>query len=277
MRPSRRVLQVGGDRLVQTCRRLRAVPGPPVGIQVGVDRLGQCAVRHAAVGLGCCSVERRPHQGVPKSHARTDLDEACDLGRHDRACGDAEALGRPPEQRHVTNRFGRRDQQQLLGLQRKRLHASQKALLDATRQRSWGRDTEPARERGRCHAVRQLQQRKRIPACLGDDPVTDPLIQAPPNFGRQQYARVAVCQTHHIKLRQAGEFVVSAALADREEHGDAFRLQAPRHERQHLARGPIQPLGIIDQAHVRPFLGRRRQQAQHGKRHQEVIRGAAIH
>jgi hypothetical protein len=39
---------------------------------------------------------------------------------------------------------------------------------------------------------------------------------------------------------------------------------------------PIQPLGIIDQAHERPLLGRRRQQAQHGKSHHEVIRGSAI-
>jgi hypothetical protein len=62
-------------------------------------------------------------------------------------------------------------------------------------------------------------------------------------------------------------------LADREDHGESLRLQAPRHERQRLPGSSIEPLRIIDQAHQRTRLG---QQAQDRKRHQELIRGGAI-
>ena len=49
-------------------------------------------------------------------------------------------------------------------------------------------------------------------------------------------------------------------LREQEEH--RLRLEAPRDEREHLRRGPIQPLGIVDQADERLCFRRVGQQAQ---------------
>ena len=57
------------------------------------------------------------------------------------------------------------------------------------------------------------------------------------------------------QIRQPGQFVRLARLTLREKQHNRLRLQAPRHERQHLCRGPVKPLGIINQTHQRPFLG----------------------
>lgn len=102
---------------------MRAMPCPPIGIHAGIGRLGQRAMRHAAVGLGCRPVDRRAHQRMAESHASTELDQAGGLGRGDRVGSDAESLSRAPEQRHVADRLGRRREQQLLCLERQRLHS----------------------------------------------------------------------------------------------------------------------------------------------------------
>jgi len=59
---------------------------------------------------------------------------------------------------------------------------------------------------------------------------------------------------------------------DGEQQRDPLGVQPPRHERQRLRRGPVQPLRIIDQARQRPARGHLRQQAQHRQADQEPVR-----
>ena len=69
--------------------------------------------------------------------------------------------------------------------------ALQEAALDPARERARVRQPEAAGQLGRRQPARQLQQRQRVAARLGDDPVADPLVQ-PPGRGRgQQRAGVA--------------------------------------------------------------------------------------
>jgi hypothetical protein len=78
------------------------------------------------------------------------------------------------------------------------------------------------------------------------------------------------------QLREPGERLPvrlpAAGLADREHQGDRFRQEAARDERQHLRRGAVEPLRVVDEADERPLRGRVRQEAEHGQPHEEAVR-----
>jgi len=100
---------------------------------------------------------------VVEAHAGADLDQPGRLGRRRRAGSDAELLGCAPEHGHVTDRLGRRGQQQRLRLRRKRFGPPQKALLDATRQRPWLGKPEAARQLRRRQAIRSSSSASGLP------------------------------------------------------------------------------------------------------------------
>ena len=52
-------------------------------------------------------------------------------------------------------------------------------------------------------------------------------------------------------------------LAFREHEDNRLRRQTPRHEREHLRRRPVKPLGVIDKAHQRMLLRGVREHAEH--------------
>ena len=60
-------------------------------------------------------------------------------------------------------------------------------------------------------------------------------------------------------------------LADREDHDDGLGCETARHEAQHLRGGPIEPLGIVDQADERLRCRDLGQQTQDGEPDQETI------
>ena len=53
--------------------------------------------------------------------------------------------------------------------------------------------------------VRQLDQRQRVPACLGDDPVANPSVQRARDHRLEHGPRVVVGQTGNGQLREAAE------------------------------------------------------------------------
>jgi hypothetical protein len=97
----------------------------------------------------------------------------------------------------------------------------------------------------------QLQQRERVAAGLGQDPVPDPLVDHPRQRGRQQRARVVVSDPLDAQLRQAVEVAGVTGLADGEHHGDPLRQQPARDEGQRLRGRAIEPLRVVDEAHQR--------------------------
>ena len=61
-------------------------------------------------------------------------------------------------------------------------------------------------------------------------------------------ARILVREPLQPQVGQARQFVEFGCLPYGEQQDDRLRLDAPGHERQHLGRGLVKPLGVIDQA-----------------------------
>ena len=69
----------------------------------------------ASFGCGRGPVRGRTDERMTEPYARADLDQACRLGRFRRLGPEAEPLGRAPQQRHITDRLRRRQQEQAPG------------------------------------------------------------------------------------------------------------------------------------------------------------------
>ena len=108
---------------------------------------------------------------------------------------------------------------------------------------------------------------------LGHDTIPDLLIQPDPDHRPQQPARIFVPQPPDLQVRQPPKRLAGVARGEQQPHG--VRQQPPRHERQHLRGGPVQPLRVIDQAQQRPVFRRLRQQGQHRQPDQEPVRRTA--
>ena len=270
LRPAGRAFELGGDVLVRPGRGLGPVPGPAIRIGLRVSRLGQRRVQLLPVGQRRRPVGRRARQRMPEPHPAAELDQPRLHRRRPGLDRDAQPPSRPPHQRPVTGRIGRRQLQQPPGLVGQGVQLTGKAILNPARQRRGTRQPEAARQLRRAQSAWQLQQRQRVPPGLGDDQVGDPRVQRPGQRRGQQRPRIAVTQPCNFELWQPGQF--RARLADREHQADRVGAQPPRREPQRLRRGPVQPLRVIDQADQRPVLGHLRQQAQHSQAHQEPVR-----
>ena len=120
--------------------------------------------------------------------------------------------------------------------------------------------TEAARQLGRAHVPRQLQQGQRIAPGLGDDPLADALVEPAGHGRRQQRSRVLVAEPFEPQLRQARDVAVIARLADGEHDRHPLGEQPARHESEHLLRGIVEPLEIVDETQQRLLLGQLREQ-----------------
>jgi hypothetical protein len=101
--------ELRGDILVGACRRLGEVPGAPIGIGLGVGRLGQRPMPPPPLLRRCRPVDRRAHQRMAKPHPAVDLDQSGQLRRLECGTGDRESRGRTPQERRIAGGL-RRDQ-----------------------------------------------------------------------------------------------------------------------------------------------------------------------
>ena len=77
------------------------------------------------------------------------------------------------------------------------------------------------------------------------------------------------------QLRQARQLALVARVAHREHDRHRLGQQPPRDEAEHLRRGGVEPLGVVDEAQQRPLRGHLGQQAERGQRDEEAVgRGA---
>jgi hypothetical protein len=247
------------------------VPCPAIGIRLRIRRLGDRAVDLPALGRRRRPVHRRPHQRVTEAHPRTELDEAGRLGRRRGLDAHAESLGGAPQQGQIAERLRGCREQQPPRLGRQKLELPQEALLDATRERIAVEDPEPARQLSRGHPTRKFEQRERVAAGFGDDPLNDLLVEATGDRGLQQPPRVVVGDPLDDQLRQPAQLRVVARLAHCKEQPQGLGQQAPRRERQGLCGSAIEPLRVIDQADQRTLLRDVRQQSQRRQRDEETV------
>ncbi len=264
-------LELVGDLLVRPLSGVRAVPGTAIRFETGVGHLRQRCVRAPALALRRRPIDGRPHQRMPEANLRPDVEQAV-LGRgRDRRVRDPEPLGGAPHDRRISSRFRRRDQEQEPRLLGQLVEPALETLLDPARQRDQIRHPEPPGQLGGRKPSRELQQRERVPPGLGDDPVANAVVEAAGDDGRKQGARIFVVQPVEEKLRQAAQLRRRAGLAHGEHERDGFRKEAPGHEPEYLARGFVQPLGVLDDAEKRLFVGDPGEEGQGPERHEETV------
>jgi hypothetical protein len=109
-----RAFELLGDLLVGPGRRLRAVPGAPVGIEPRIRGLGQRRVQRVPFIRRRRAVGRRAHGRVTEAHLGADLEQAAVDCRRRGPRIDAELLGRSPHEQRVADGIGRRQPQQPL-------------------------------------------------------------------------------------------------------------------------------------------------------------------
>ena len=269
----RRLLERGGHLFVGPGGRGSQVPHPPLRIGLGVRRRGQRQVGDAAILRGPGRVGSRPHQGVPEPHLGADLQQLFRIGRSRRVMSQAQRRGGPPQQRGIPGGVGRSQQHQPLGRLRQRPHPLHVVVLETTRQTRRGRTGKATRQLGLVQSSRQLQQPQRVSPRLGHDPVANPVVQMTWDRGGQQRPRVLVSDPFDRQRRQTRKHLLTGRLPDREQEQHRLRQQPPGDEPEHLARGVVQPLSVIDQADQRPRGGVLGQQAQSGQTHHEPVGG----
>ena len=210
---------------------------------------------------------------MPEPHSCPEFQQP-GLGRRRRRLNrDSEPCGRLPHQARVADRIGRCQQQQPPGLGRQGLRPAAEALLDPPRQRYRAGQPEPARQFRQGQPPRQLQQRQRVAPRLGDDLITDPLIERRREHRIQQRPGIVIPQARQHQLRQPRSLV--ARRARREDQAHRLRRQPARHEPEYLRGGAVEPLLVVHQADQRSFPGHVGQQAQHGQADQEPVRRRA--
>ena len=207
-----------------------------------------------------------------EAHARAELDHSRGFAGRQRVDRNAQLCRRAEEQRGVADRFGRRDEQQLLGLRQGGLDATDEALLDRCRRRPPARDPEPAGQLGRGDASRHLEDGQRNAARLGDDAVSHLRVDSAQHDRFQQLARIGVGQALDLELRQPGQHRRGASRTAKTS-GDRLGQQPPGDEAERLHRHLVEPLRVVDDAEQRLVVGGGGHQAQHGQPDQETVRG----
>jgi hypothetical protein len=172
-----RLVELGGDVLIVIGRSLRQMPGPSVRILLRVGHGGQRRVQLLPFAQRRRAVGRRAGQRMAEPDPAAELDQSRLHGRRARPGTDAQAAGRPPQQRPVAGRIGRGQLQQPAGLGGQGVQLAGEAGLDPAGQRRDSGQAEPAGQLGRGQAAREFQQRQRVAPGLGDDQVADPRVQ----------------------------------------------------------------------------------------------------
>ena len=173
LRPAGRALELQGDLLVRPRRGRGQMPRTTVRVGLPIGRLRQRQMDRAALLCRRRPVHRRAHQRMAERHPLADRQQPVRLRGLRGRRPDPEPLGRAPQQQRIADRLRRRDQQQTPRVVRERLESPDEALLDPPCQRLRAQQAEAARQLRRRQPPRQLEQRQRIPARLGDDPVPD--------------------------------------------------------------------------------------------------------
>lgn len=180
------------------------MPSPTVGIDLGISGKGQGAVHFPTVGHVCRPIGRRADERVVKTHAGAELDHPGGFSRPQRIHSDTQIRCGTREHHRITDRIRRCEQRQLTSVRGQRLNSADEALFHLPDR--WSRADDPEATgalRGR-DVARHFQQRQRIAATLGDEPVTDPLVEPPHNHRVQQVPGIAVRKPFEPQLGQAG-------------------------------------------------------------------------
>ena len=206
------------------------MPGSAVGIGLSIGRCRQRAVGSPPVGRGRRSIDRRPDEWVLEANPRVDLQQLLVDGGFCGARVDPKGARGMPEQRDVPGGLGGCQQHQLPGHVRQRSDTPEVVVLDLLRQISCIGKREAARQLGCAHAPWELQQRQRVAAGFGHDPIPDTIVEPARRDRRQQRAGMLVVKARDPQVPQALEVARFVRLASREDDRHRLREQPSRNE-----------------------------------------------
>src|SRR6185503_20569225 len=136
------------------------------------------------------SVDRRPHERMPKPYSRAELDQARISRRRRRLGANPELRGNSPHQCLIADRLGRGDQQQAPGLDWENVEPPAEALFDATGQSLRTMKTKSTGQLLRGQSPRQFQQCQRVAVSLSKDLIADLGVQWSSQHGIKKRSRV---------------------------------------------------------------------------------------
>ena len=212
---------------------------------------------------------------MAKWDPRPDLQQPLGLGRRQGLRADPERVGRAPHECRVAGRIGCRQQHQTPGRLGQPLESPHVAVLDTQRQVPCVGKREPPGQLCSRQAPRQIQERERIAARLGDNPIANELIESPRDDGGEQGSGVRLAESLEHQFRQADQLALLARLPHGEDDRHRFCQQPSRDESKHLRRGAVEPLRVIDDTEQLLLLGDFRKQAERGQGDEEPIGGRA--
>jgi hypothetical protein len=278
-RASRGVLELLDHGGVGVERGRGSMPGPPIGVRVGREGVGERLMGPAAAGGGGAVVDDRAQQRMAElDHRTAHAHEVGALGAVERVGGDPQAVGRGEHRREVAGVVGGGGQQQDLRRVGQRLHTPEERALHARADRRRGQQRLGAAALRAAQRRRQLDQGERVSFAGLEQPGPDRRSE---RLGRrvvEQLARRRVRQAAEGQLLQArGVEAGAVRAAGGEDERDAIGVEPAGDERERLGGRRVQPIGVVDEAQHRSAFGGLRQQAQHGDADDEAVlaRGGA--
>ena len=127
---------------------------------------------------------------MPEAGTGSDLDQLRVFCRGERAPVDAEPLSRAPDERRVTHRLGRGQQQQSLGCLGQFTGAPEIVILEVARKVCRSEKPEAACQLRCAHAPRQIEQGERVAAGFRDDAIADAVVEPTRDGSHEQRARI---------------------------------------------------------------------------------------
>ena len=183
---------------------------------------------------------------------------------------DSELPRGAPQKCGITEWLCRGQEQQPPRVAREPRQPPPEALLDPGGQRQRSGQAETAGELGGGQPAGELQERERIAARLGDDPLEHRFVKSCREDGLQERSCITAAQLIDLELRKPGQ--ASAQLTRRKNKRDPLGKQAAGDERERSARCVVEPLRVVDHAEERLPLGGFGDEAENRKPDEERAR-----
>ena len=268
-------LEFDRDLLVGPERRVCEMPRPAVRIDPLIGRLGERAVDGVSLRKRRRTVGGRADERVSEPHPGAELEQP-NLGSRSRRLGsDPELFSSAPHQDRLADRIGRREHDEPTGVRREHLEPTAEALLNAVGQRRRNRYRESTGKFGGRGPARQLEQRQRVAARLGDDLFPHARVDRSRERRGEQGAGIGAVESIEPELRQARQLTPLGRLADGEQECHALRQQTTCDEPEDLDGGVIQPLEVIHEAEQGLLMGSGSHQTERCETDEEAARWIA--
>src|SRR5690349_8299720 len=172
--------------------------------------------------MGRRAVHRGSHKWMAKADTGSDFDQLGVFRGSKRAAIDAELRGSAPDERGVTDRLCRREQQQSPSRFREFAGPLEIEILQVAWEVRAVEKLEATGQLRGAHASRQVKQRERVSTRLGDYAIADSVVEPTRDGAHQQSARIVLSEPAHDQLGKAVEVMPAVRLVDGDQERHRF-------------------------------------------------------